>query len=74
MTSTLSLEVGVLLLAASFSVVRGKASLHDHNNIRLDLNNDKHNLLHLLQMDYMLRKMLGWKLDTVYKSIKCQTF
>lgn len=33
-----------------------------------------HNLLHLLQMDYMLRKMLGWKLDTVYKSIKCQTF
>lgn len=25
-------------------------------------------------MDYMLRKMLGWKLDTVYKSIKCQTF
>lgn len=34
MTSTLSLEVGVLLLAASFSVVRGKVSLHDHNNIR----------------------------------------
>lgn len=33
-----------------------------------------HNLMHLLQMDYMLRKMLGWKLDTVYKSIKCQTF
>lgn len=32
------------------------------------------NLMHLLQMGYMLRKMLGWKLDTVYKSIKCQTF